>query len=105
MIEKVANTKILKKILETNKNVVAQFTASWCGPCQTIKPHVEGLAKSHPNVYMIKVDIDEADELVEDFKPHSVPLFVAFKDQKEVKRMVGANPAQLTQFVEDLIKN
>ena len=105
MIEKIANAKSLRKVLEGNKNVVTQFTASWCGPCQQIKPYLDNYAKENPNVQIVKVDVDEAEELVEEYKPHSVPLFVAFKDQKEVKRMVGADPAQLKQFIEDLIKN
>ncbi len=105
MIEKVANMNSFKKILGANKYVVTQFTASWCGPCQMIKPYLENYAKDYSNVHFVKVDVDEADELVDEYRPQSVPLFISFKDQKQVGNMVGANPEQLKKFIDDLLKN
>ena len=104
MIHTVANNAAWKKTIQSNKNVVTQFAQVWCGTSHRVKPHVENYARLFPDIHFNKVDVDEAYDIIEDFKPSSVPLFVAFKNQKEVARLSGTDPAQLKKIVEDLAK-
>lgn len=75
--------------------VVIDFFATWCGPCKRIAPTFEKLAEAFPNVTFLKVDVDEAPELVNTFDVSAMPTFVFLKDGNEVKRVEGADMAGL----------
>jgi thioredoxin 1 len=83
----------IRDILNQPEYLLFYFTASWCGPCQTIKPMIlklkEGLETNQIKFYQI--DIDTNDELCEKCKVTSVPTFILFKDKKEVGQTKGAN--------------
>ncbi len=65
------------------------FYADWCGPCQMMKPVVEEFAASHPGIKVRSVNIDEEDELAEQYEVSTIPCFVVLKDGKEIRREVG----------------
>ena len=91
-----------KAIARSDKTrVVAWFTASWCGPCKAVTPHINKLSESVSNVDFIKIDIDDNQELAEEFEVQSVPTFIMFKDKEVSGRLLGAN----AQKVEELVKN
>ena len=75
--------------------VVIDFFATWCGPCKRIAPTFEKLAEAFSNVTFLKVDVDEAPELVDAFGVQAMPTFVFLKDGNEVKRVEGADMAGL----------
>lgn len=58
----VKNQSEFESLLASNQFVLANFTASWCGPCKMIAPQVETLAAENPSVVIVKVDIDDNDE-------------------------------------------
>ena len=62
------------------------FSASWCGPCQTLKPVMEQVSKTIP---VTKIDVDTDAQTVSDYGVRSVPTVVLIKDGKEVKRFTG----------------
>jgi len=76
------------KILEDNKKAVfVDFTASWCPPCKMIKPIFEELAETHKDlegVKFVKIDVDENDEVAQEYAIRSMPTFKVFVDGKEV---------------------
>ena len=82
------------------KRVVAWLTASWCGPCKSISPFIEKLAKGESNVDFIKIDIDEHPSVAESLEVQSVPTFVMYKNKAIVARIVGAS----TSKIEDMVK-
>ena len=77
------------------------FYADWCGPCQMMKPVVEEFAASHPEIKVRSVNIDEEDELAEQYEVSTIPCFVVLKDGKEIRREVGVlSPKKLEKLME-----
>jgi thioredoxin 1 len=91
----------VKDIINQPEYLLFYFTASWCGPCQMIKPQIqqlqEGLQSNHIKFYMI--DIDENDTLCEKCNVSSVPTFILFKDKKEVGQCKGSNIVPVAELI------
>ena len=68
---------------------ILDFYADWCGPCQMMKPTMAEFEKAHPEIKVTPVNIDEAEELAEQYGVSSIPCIVVLKDGAEVKREVG----------------
>lgn len=75
--------------------VVADFNASWCGPCESITPEFEKLALANPAVVCVKVDVDVNDEVTEKLGVTALPTFLFFRGGKQVDKYVGSTAADL----------
>ncbi len=78
-----------KEVLKSDKKVLVDFNAEWCGPCKMLKPIIEEFAESNDNVKVVSINIDDADELAEKYSVFSIPCLVVIEKGKEVKRNVG----------------
>lgn len=79
-----------------DKLVVVDFHATWCGPCKMISPVLEELSLSDANrLVIVKVDVDDCEEVAQTYKISSMPTFVFVKNGQEVFRMSGANETNL----------
>jgi len=75
--------------------VVVDFWAPWCGPCRMISPVLEAMANEHAgHLKVVKVNVDDNQQLARRFSAMSIPLLVVFRDGEEVDRIVGALPRQ-----------
>jgi thioredoxin 2 len=85
--------------------VLVDFWAPWCAPCRMIDPVLQAMAKEHAGqLKVVKVNVDEQQDLARRHGAMSIPLLVGFKDGQEVERVVGALPrAQLEQRLESLL--
>ncbi len=82
--------KDFKETIENNKNVLIDFYADWCGPCQTLLPTVHKLAEEFDGEVSIKkVNVDQNQELAAAFGVRSIPTLVQINDGKEISRIVG----------------
>lgn len=87
------NTGNFQQFLSENKVALIDFTATWCGPCQMIKPFVEQLATEYAGkAGVAAVDIDNSSALAQQFQITGVPTLIVFKDGQPVDMMVGAAP-------------
>lgn len=78
-----------KEVLQSDKKVLVDFYADWCGPCQIMHPILEEIAEENPDIKVVRVNIDYNYDLAMEYGAMSIPLFVTFEDGEEMDRMVG----------------
>ena len=80
------------EVLDSEKPVLLDFWAPWCGPCRMLSPVVDEVAEERTDVKVGKVNVDEQPELAGEFGVMSIPTLVVMKGGKVVNKMVGARP-------------
>lgn len=78
------------EVVNSNKPVLLDFWAPWCGPCRMVVPIVEEIAKERSDIMVGKVNVDEQPELANQFRIMSIPTLVVMKDGKVINRVTGA---------------
>ena len=82
----------IEEVKKSEKLVLLDFFATWCGPCQMVSPLVDEIAEEHPEYLVGKIDIDEETDLAEDFGVMSIPTLVVLKDGEVLNKHTGALP-------------
>ena len=81
-----------QEVLNTDKPVLLDFWAPWCGPCRMVVPIIDEIAEENPDIKVGKVNGDEETELASQFGVMSIPALFVLKDGKVVNQSVGAKP-------------
>lgn len=80
------------EVLKSDRPVLVDFWASWCGPCRMLSPVVDEIANERTDVKVGKVNVDEQEELAAKFGIMSIPTLIVFKNGKPVRQGVGVQP-------------
>ena len=81
-----------KEVLESEKTVLLDFWASWCGPCRMVSPIVDEISVERPAIAVGKINVDEQPELAGKFGVASIPTLVVLREGRIVRQSVGAMP-------------
>ena len=87
-------TNFQNEVMDSDKPVLLDFWASWCGPCRMVVPIVEEIAEERPDIKVGTVNVDEQPELARQFNVMSIPTLVVMKNGKIAKQATGARPKQ-----------
>ena len=82
------------EVLNSDKKVLLDFWAPWCGPCQMVVPIVEEIADERPDIKVGKINVDEEAELARQFGIMSIPTLVVIENGKIVNQVMGARPKE-----------
>lgn len=85
------NDTAVKQLIAETPRVVVQFGAPWCGPCRTMKPRVEEISTSFPNMTFAYVDIDDSPLLAKEMGIMAVPTVIGFANGSPVAQVVGSS--------------
>ena len=83
-----------QEVLQSDKPVLIDFWATWCGPCRMMGPVVDAFAEENPAVKVGKVNVDDQSQLAAAFGIESIPTLVAIKDGKAIGMVVGVRPKE-----------
>ncbi|MBR4858586.1 MAG: thioredoxin [Clostridia bacterium] len=81
-----------EQIISTDKPVLIDFYADWCGPCRMVSPLVDEIAEENPQYTVGKINVDNEPELAQAFAVSSIPMLVVIKNGKITNQAVGAMP-------------
>ncbi|KAJ4878426.1 Thioredoxin H7 [Raphanus sativus] len=84
----------------SNKLLVIDFTAAWCGPCKAMEPKVKEIVSRYPEAVFARVDVDRFMDVAGTYRANTLPAFVFVKRGEEIDRVVGAKPDELVYKIE-----
>ena len=97
---KINKNNFNEEVLRSDRPVLLDFWASWCGPCRMVGPILDEIAQEREDIKVCKVNIDEEPELANEYQIMSIPSLMVVKDGKIVARSVGAKPkAQILEML------
>ena len=90
-----------QEVLESDKTVLVDFFATWCGPCKMLSPIVDQLADEQPEVKVCKLDVDQSQDIAAQYGVMSIPTLILFKNGEAASKVVGL---QTKAALEQMIK-
>lgn len=91
-----------EKVLNSNRMVLVDFYADWCGPCKMLSPVIEKLSDEIDNFDFVKINVDNAENVSRKYGVMSIPTLIVFNNGEEVKKSVGFRSAdELREFLKD----
>ena len=88
--------------ITSNKLVVVDFFATWCGPCRALSPYIDELSANNHHILFVKANIEETPAIANELDVKSLPCVIIFENGKEIHRVVGFNKPKLQAIIENL---
>ena len=92
MSEAVTEATFDEQVLQNEKAVIVDFWAEWCGPCHAVSPVLDKIVEEHDDLVLVKVNIDEEQELASRYGVMSIPTMILFRDGEPSAAVIGAQP-------------
>jgi len=90
-IKEVNDDNFAQVVLDSERPVLVDFWAQWCGPCRTLAPIVEAVAEQYAgSAQVVKLNVDDNPSVVEKYRIQAIPTLIVFRDGEETKRILGA---------------
>ena len=103
-MDAVSQDDFAAEVLQAPGKVVVDFWAEWCGPCRVVGPVLEEIAEENPGIKFVKLNVDDAPTVAQNYEVMSIPTILAFDGGKVQKRIVGALPkAKLTEELSEFL--
>ncbi|SHE49855.1 thioredoxin [Caldanaerobius fijiensis DSM 17918] len=102
MVVELTSDNFEQEVLKSDKPVLVDFWAEWCGPCRMVSPIIEELSEDYSDKLKVgKVNVDEQEDLAQRFRIMSIPTIILFKDGQVFDKIIGARPKKDFQtFIE-----
>ena len=91
---KINKNNFQHEVINSNKPVLLDFYADWCGPCRMVGPFIEEIAEEHPEYLVCKVNVDDEPELAMQYNISSIPAMIVFEKGEPTSFSVGAKPKE-----------
>src|SRR3954453_5010850 len=88
----VTDNNFQAEVLESDKPVLVDFWAPWCGPCRVVAPVLEEIASERDDLRIVKLNVDENQQTAANFEVLSIPTMILFKNGQVAKKVIGAYP-------------
>ena len=88
----VTDNNFQAEVLESDKPVLVDFWAAWCGPCRVVAPVLEEIASERDDLRIVKLDVDASQQTAANYEVLSIPTMILFKNGQVAKKIIGAYP-------------
>ena len=83
-----------KEVLQSDKPVLIDFFATWCGPCKMLSPVIDEIAEERDDIKVVKIDVDKCGDIAEQYGVMSIPTLVVVKNGEVANKQVGGVPKE-----------
>ena len=102
MVKQLTNEEFEKNVKSSNKRVLVDFYADWCGPCKILSPRVAEIANENKDLKVVKINVDQNEDLARKYNISSMPTLLVIEKGKELNRAVGAlSKSTVLKFVRE----
>lgn len=107
MIHHIENENILSEVLKSDKLIIVDFFAEWCGPCQMLTPILKKIDEKYDEqVEIFKVNVDESQDCAIRYGVNAMPTLIFFKNKEEIERQVGyLEEDELEEMIDEFLKD